>query len=215
MSNGAALDMREVFADPQVRPFSRDQRIDLAAANAPTLAEGLFIVLSNKTEKGKIDIVRYIVPYAQERTDVATAQEAFRMLDPQAANGYFAFSPLVNGGPASVNLEVNYNAPRINAGPTNNKDRQIRAGIAHLSADPWIDSQRYNPLFAIPVPSEALFQITFELLPAATGAGIPNPYQIATGAKRVDFAGVVVTGVTMPQTMYDRMLEEEQSRVEK
>lgn len=212
MSFGAAIDMQWVFADPTARPFSRDQRVDLLAADTTLLATGRYVIFSNETEKGSIEIVRTIIPYAMKRTDVGTPQESYEMLKPEDANGAFAYSPLVNGQ-TPITLQIDYNAPRNAAGPLLNADRQRRSGFAMISANPFVDALRYNPTFAIAVPSEVLFQVTFELLPPATAAGINNPYAIGAGvAKRVDFAGVVVAGVKMPQTRYDELMKREQSK---
>jgi hypothetical protein len=35
---------------------------------------------------------------------------------------------------------------------------------------------------------------------------VPNPYQIGTGALRIDFAGALVFGLTMPQQFYDKLV---------
>jgi hypothetical protein len=209
MVYGVALDPHEFLSDPQVRPFARDQRVDLTAPNVPRTADNIYVCFRNKTDRQKIDVVRYIVPYAMERTDVGTPQESFRYIEPDAGNGFFSYSPLVNGQTPVV-LEVNYNAPRNAAGPLNNADRIVRSGITGLSKNPWIDAQRYSPLFSIPVPSEVDFLVTFEILPLGTGGALSNPYEVGTGAKRVDFAGCMVYGVTMPQTLYNRVIEQVQ-----
>lgn len=212
MSNGAAIDMRWVFADPTARPFFRNQRVDLLAPDTKVQSTGRFIVYSSQTEKGSIEIVRNIIPYAMARTDVGTPNESVKMLKPEDANGFFAFSPLVNNQ-TPITLQIDFNAPRAAGGALLNADRQKRSGFSMLSGDPAWAATQYNPLFSIPVPSEVLMQVTFELLPPATANGIPNPYAIGAAAtKRVDFAGVIVTGIKMPQTRYDELLKHEQQR---
>jgi len=196
------------LADASVRPFAREQRVDVAASDAPTLNDEEFIVFENRTKRNEIEIVRRIVPYAMRRTDVGTPSEAFARIPPAEGDGYFGFSPKVGGKTALV-LDTNLNAPRTAAGALN-AERVRRGVITSLSDSPWEDAQAYNPLMAIAVPSEVVFQVTFSVLPAATASPIPNPFAVggAGGARRVDFAGVVVTGVVMPQHLYDRVVEE-------
>ena len=208
-----ALNPSLYISDPSVRPFTRNSRVDLTAPDVPILNDEEFVIESHRTKSGEIEVVHALFPYAQERTDVGTPSEAFRQLSQFDANGYFSFSPKVNGENA-FNLSLNLNTPRISAGPLTNNDRQIRGGITTVSEQPWIDAQRYNPLFSIPVPSDVLFEVTFAILPPSTvtAAAIPNGYFIGgaggAGTRRVDFAGVLVAGIVMSQQAYDRVLEE-------
>lgn len=205
-----AIDPREFLADPSVRPMARTRRVDLVAPDVPVLNTEEFVVYQNTTKKNEIEVIRYIVPFAMERTDVGTPFESFAMLSPQLANGHFIFSPKVNGKTVD-NIDLNLNTPRDSTGTLSNADRTIRGGINFVSMNPWIDSQRYNPLFAIPVPSETEFLVTFSLLPASTVDPIPSQFQIGAGVKRVDFAGVIVSGVILPQQLFDKLLKELQN----
>jgi len=200
-----AIDPRFFLDDPQIKSFVRTRRVDLTApvAQLDTVSQGRIVVYRNRTASGQVEIVRYIAPYVEERTDVGTPSESFRCIDPRDANGFFAFNPLVNNNPPLV-LDVNINRPTTAASPSNNQ-RAVVGGIIFMSGDPWIDAQRFNPNFSFPVTSDQELVITFELLPAAVTGGIPNPYQIGAGAKRVDFAGVVVHGVLMPQPVFNRL----------
>lgn len=198
-----AIDPREFLADPQVRPLARTRRADITASNAQQVSPGEYIIYENETAKGQVEIVRYLVPFAMERTDIGTPQESFQMIDPMQGNGHFIFSPRVNSKTVD-NIDIDNNAPST-AAAASNTDRPRRGGINFISRDPWVDSQRYNPLFAIPVTSKTVFQVTFQLAPLSQTNPIPNPYQIGAGAKRVDFAGVVVAGVVLPQQLYGQL----------
>jgi len=205
-----AIAPREFLADPSVRPMARTRRVDLTAPDVPQLNTEEFIVYENITKKNEVEVIRYIVPFAMERTDIGTPSESFAMLDPQTANGHFIFSPKVNGKTID-NVDLNLNTPRDSTGTLSNADRTIRGGINFVSMDPWIDSQRYNPLFAIPVPSQTEFLVTFAITPLSTVSPIPNPFRIGVGAQRVDFAGVIISGVILPQQLFDKLLHELQS----
>jgi hypothetical protein len=197
------------LADPQIKPFVRDSRVDLLAADTLQIATNEFIIYQNRTKKGQIEVVKSIAPYAMERTDVGTPQEAFAIIPPNVGDGYFSFSPQINAQPPVI-MDLDYNAPRIAAGPLTNSDRIKRSGITWLVEDPWrAGQQMQHPLFSFPVPSKAELIVTFSILPPAQVAPIPNPFQIGAAAiKRVDFAGVVICGVVMPQHLYDSLLKE-------
>ena len=166
------------LADPQIKPFYRDFRVDLLAPDAVQIGADEFVVYQNRTKKGQVEVVKSLAPYAMERTDVGTPQEAFRMITPDSGDGYFTFSPQINGQPPVI-LDLNYNAPRIAAGPLNNNDRIRRAGITFLVEDPWRASQQtQHPLFSFAVPSKAELIVSFSILPPAVAAPIPNPFSI-------------------------------------
>ncbi|RLC31840.1 hypothetical protein DRH13_02465 [Candidatus Woesebacteria bacterium] len=197
------------LADPQIQPFCRDSRVDLLAPNVEVISANQFVVYRNRTKKGQVEVIKSISPYAMERTDVGTPQEAFRMIPPNEGDGYFSYTPLINNQPPVI-LDINYNSPRVAAGPLNNNDRIERAGISFLVEEPWRASQNMqHPLFSFPVTSKAELVVTFSILPPADIAPIPNPFAIGAGAiKRVDFAGVVIAGVVMPQHLYDTLLKQ-------
>lgn len=196
------------LSDPQIRPFARDSRVDLLAPNVDIIASNEFVVYRNRTKKGQVEVVKAIAPYVMERTDVGTPQESYRIIPPDLGDGFFAFTPFINNQ-SPIILDINYNTPRIAAGPLNNDDRTQRAGISFLTEDPWrAVQQMQHPLFSFPVTSKAELLVTFALLPLSEVAPIPNPFSIGAAAiKRVDFAGVIVAGVVMPQHLYDTLLK--------
>jgi hypothetical protein len=202
----ASLDPKKLVVNPAARPFTDTQRVELASADLRTNNER--IVYRKAAKSNEVLVVRYIVPYAQERTDVGTPSESFRMISPVNGDGHFGFSPYLANGPAFT-LESSLNAPSDAANPQNND--QLKGGvIPFISNNPWIDVMRFNPMFAIVVNAEVEFTVTFQLLRAAIANGIPNVYQINAGIKRVDFAGCVVSGITIPQPVYNRILQEQQ-----
>jgi hypothetical protein len=99
----------------------------------------------------------------------------------------------------------------VSTGTLANADRTTLGGINFISMDPWIDSMRYNPLFSFKVPADTSFRVTFQLTPVSTVSPIPNPYQIGAGAKRVDFAGVTVSGVILPEQLYGQLMNDLQN----
>lgn len=205
-----ALEKFDFIADDQIRPFVRDHRADLLASDIETIAGGQYVILKHRVKQGQIEIIKNIVPYADRRTNVGVANERFEKITPQEGNGFFAFTPLVNNQPLFTS-EINYNAPRKAAGTLSNNDRQKRSGLTALSLDPWADAQRNPPsYFAVKLPSDTELVVTFEILPAANTSPLTDgAYQIAVAAdeaRRVDFAGVVIAGVVMPQSVYDRLV---------
>jgi hypothetical protein len=212
MTPGPTLLSRlDTLVNDQVRPFTRNRRVDLTAPDTPILASGRFIIYQNRTQKGQVEIVRAVVPYAEERTDVGTPAESFRKILPEDGDNFFAFTPLQNGQPAFVS-QLDFNAPRNAAGPLRNAERQVRAGFTNLSTRPLADVMRGWPnWFTLAVPSQTEFVVTFELMPPSVdaAAALSNPYQIGAGSKRVDFAGVLVAGVLMPQQLFDKLTEAE------
>ena len=196
------------LADPQVRPFARDSRADLAAPDILQVSNQEFVIYSNKTKKGQVEVIKSNSPYAVRRTDVNTPQESFEMIPPEEGNGWVSFTPQINGQ-CPIVLDIDYNAPRNLPGPLSNLDRIKRAGISSLSPRPWEAAQyQQHPLFSFIVPSKAELIVTFSLLPPAVVNPIANPFTIGgLGQKRVDFAGVVIAGVQMPQHLYDSLLK--------
>lgn len=198
----------DFIADPQIRPFHREQRVDLLASDTPTIQDGRYVVYQSRVAKGQVEVVTSIVPYVQRRTDVGTNAESFSLISPEEGDGFFAFAPFV-GNQSPIIVDMNLNSPKT-AATASNSERQRASGITHLSRTPFADSfARYtNPMFKVPVPSEAEMIITFEILPASVvAAPIPLPFQIGASAKRVDFAGVIVSGVLLPSSVYDMHLE--------
>ena len=200
-----AVDPKYFLDDPQVKSFVRTRRVDLTAplAQLDVISQGRFAIYRNRTASGQVEVVQYLAPFVEERTDVGTPDESFQRIPSARADGFFSFNPLVNNNPPLI-IEINMNRPTTAAAAANN-DRAIQGGITFMSDSPWIDAQRFNPNFAFPVVAGQELVVTFELLPAAVAGAIPNPYQIGAGTKRVDFAGVVVHGVVMPQPVFDRL----------
>jgi hypothetical protein len=195
------------LADPQVRPFMRDVRVDLTAPDVEQISDGVFVVYRRKTTKNQIEVVHSITPYLQKRTDIGTPEESTQKITNGAYDGQFAFNPLINNQ-TPVIFDIDFNAAKADgAASLSNADRVKRSGIAHLSLQTWVDSQRWNPLFQLAVPSETELLITFQVLPQSATDPLPNPPQIGAGANRIDFAGVMVAGVLLPQKMFDDLVK--------
>jgi len=198
------------LADPQARPFVYDQRIDLTAPNAPTVSQGRYVVQEIVPPRGQVFLVKTFVPYAVRRTDVDTPSESFEYLASQPTDGFFSFEPLVNNNSPFL-IDLDFNSPKVEAGPLNNNDRQRSKGISYCSTEPWNDVRNgwFNPLFSFLIPSNAVYRVVFSLLPISTldGAQIPNAYQIGAGTKRVDFAGCITVGLQMSEQYYHGLVQ--------
>lgn len=206
-----ALERYDFVADDLIRPFTRDYRVDLLAPDTDQVSSGQYVIFRYRVPKGQVLVVKNFVPYAARRINVGGEDERFEMITPQEGNGYFAFSPLVNSQPL-FDSEIDYNAPRKASGTLTNKDRQKRSGISAISLNPWAEAQQNPPTyFGIKVNSDTELTATFEVLPAASANPLTNGvFEIGQAVpmnRRVDFAGVVVAGVVMSQSAYDRLVQ--------
>jgi hypothetical protein len=195
------------LADPQVRPFSFDQRVDLTAADVPTVGKDRYVVQELRPPRGQIYVVKAFFPYAAARTDVGLATESFVYLG-EEANGFFKFEPLVNDNSPFI-METDFNAPRTAGGTLLNADRQRNKGVSYVTPSPWSEATQafFNPLFTFLIPSNASYRVIFSVLPTAAASAIPNPYQIGVGPKRVDFAGCITVGLQMPEQHYHGIVQ--------
>lgn len=195
--------------DPEIRPFMRNQRVDLKASNCPFISTNRYVCFSFEVPAGQCLVVKGMSFYACERTDIGTTTEAFRYLTPEEGNGYFSFQPLVDrNSPYIVNLD--FNSPKTAAGTLNNNDRQGSNGYTEISDKPTQDVRLLeSPIFSVAVQANRKLEVAFSVLPVSTlnSSGIPTggQFQVGTGAKRVDFAGAVIAGLIMPQQLYDQV----------
>lgn len=203
------IDPRRYLTDPTARPFVRDFRVDLTAADVPVESSGRYIVAELRVPRGQRFVVKAVFPYAMARTDVGDASlESVRTLSNAEAGGYFSFEPSVNGNSPFV-IEADLNAMRTSAGALNS-DRVRASGWTHIVENPWFSSSVNwdNPLFSVDVAPDAVFRIIFTVLPVGYASGLPNPYVIPAPPpavqppKRVDFAGVLITGINMSDQSY-------------
>ncbi len=200
---------QHILDDPQVKPFIRDQRVDLKAGNVPIISTNRYVVLAYDVPPGQCLVVKGMAFYACERTYIGLTNESFRYLTGQEANGFFSYQPLVDrNSPYQVNLD--FNSPKTSGGTLNNNDRQGSNGFTEITATPFTDVKMVeNPLHTIAVPAGKRFEVAFSILPVSTlnSSGIPTggQFQIGTGIKRVDFAGAVIQGLIMPQQLYDQV----------
>lgn len=197
--------------DDQVRPFLRDERHDITAANAPMHSPDEFIIFSKTPPKNQVIIVKAIAPYVMRRTDVGDAVlESFEMIPPVLANGFFMFEPFVQTQSPFV-IETDVNAPAVMAS-ANDAERIKGPGFTCVTDDP-IKSILFSHdnTFSIFIGGQQPFQILMKVLPVNTVGGIPNPFTVGNPPipgpqqKRVDFAGALVYGVTMPEQLYNEM----------
>lgn len=198
--------------DDQIRPYLRDERHDIAAANAPRKAPNEFIIFNVTPPKNQVIIIKSIATYVMRRTDVGDpVLESFEMIPALLANGYFLFKPLVQNQAPFV-IETDVNAPAVMAFANDQGNRQRGPGFTQVSDNP-IQSILFSRdnTFSILVCGDQQFTISMLVLSVNTVGGIPNPFTVGNPPipgpqqKRVDFAGALVYGVTMPESLYSEM----------
>lgn len=205
----AFIEPKFFLADPQIRPFVLDERVDLTAPNVPIAATGKYVVSELRPPRGQVYLIKNITPYAMERTNVGLATESFQLITPASvAGGFFSFEPTVNDNAPFI-IEQNYNSPKTaGAASLNNNDRIRAKGIGYITDAPWLAAQNswFNPLFTILVPSNAVFRLIFSILPVSATDPLPAGGQFGVGGvggtRRVDFAGSILVGQQMSEQYY-------------
>jgi hypothetical protein len=202
-----AIDPLAFLVDDEIRPFNIDIRHDLTGVGAqacPILSTGVFIVHEHVVPDNTSEIVMNVFPHVWERTDVGLGTESVALLDYKDIAGFVLFdSTKDNNQPFLV--ENNYNKATIAASP-NDRDRDTQRGTTFLADNSPVLEHfgMVDPQRTIHLPAKSIFRVIFRLAPMAPAAtAVPNPYQIGTGAKRIDFAGALVSGLRMPQQVYD------------
>jgi hypothetical protein len=200
--------------DEQIRPFDEDIRHDLTGTGAqacPILSTGLFIVHEHTVPKGTAEIVTGIFPHCWARTNPGSPQESIALLAAIDVAGWVLFdTSKANNQPFPVSNNYNQGAALATA---NDRARDVVRGTTFLANDgPLLSATNMqNPLRMIYLPAESVFRVLFRLAPVLTVAegGVPNPFVIGAAGvagKRIDFAGALVTGVRMPQELYESLV---------
>jgi hypothetical protein len=221
------IDPRYFMRDPEAQPFLSDYRVDLAAPDVPLesgtqyTTSARYIVTQIRPPKGQTLLIKAFQPYAMKRTNIDADDESFALIDPLEAAGHFNFEPLV-GGLAPIVAQLNVNAPRELAVPPVllNSDRVVGKGVSFISSTPYADVMRsgFNQNFTIEVPSDRLFTVVFSIIDGTAFASplpIGGQFQVTTDpavTKRVDFAGVVVSGIIMSDQRFQQLTKEIASR---
>jgi hypothetical protein len=198
----------ELASLSNVSSFAFSRRIDLAAANTKRLSDSVFVIFEEKVPKNQVFIVRNFAPFAQRRINVGdAAQESIEMILPQEGDTWFAFEPQVNKQ-SKTKLDIDFNSPKNAGGVLNNNDRSKAGGTSFLSANPNVDALRWNPTSTFLAEADTELSVTFQLMPLSAASAIANPFTIAAGSKRVDFAGVVIAGVSMDVATFQRLQQQ-------
>jgi hypothetical protein len=206
----------DLVLNPEITPLEFDFRADLLAIGIEQPAPGRFVIATIKPPKNQTYVIKSFVPYAMERTNVGNgATEAFQMLTPVAASGNFSYEVLISNSTPFL-LKGDYNTATTEADPATNIDRQKIAAVSQISDHPRSDAylMAQTPTFGFRIPSGAVLNVIFSVIPVAsnTGTAIPNPYLVGSGTKRVDFAGFVMTGAAMTEQVYSRLEKREGAR---
>jgi hypothetical protein len=208
------IDPRSWLHAEDIQPFVFTQSRDLAATDGSlkTAEGGKYVIFEETPTKGQMLVVKAVVPWAMERQNVGTPlTETVGMCAPANVNGQVSFEPLV--GSESPILFDSKNPAFKDAANASNKDLTGGKGITFISADPWADAARawYNPMFTFIVPSGTTLRVTFSVLRPSVTNPLPAVYTVPPvvgAARRIDFAGVVVTGLTMPEQVYARIADD-------
>ena len=211
------VDPRVLFSvDPLAKPFMRTFRTDLldtSIQNDP--AQGKVTIARLAAPSNQTLLIKDLVFYVQERTNVTVppnASESYQTIAPELVEGQVAFEAILNGNNPLV-VDSNLNAPSTAgaalASTGSNAIRTTISGVTSVSATPYVDARSAwaNWLFSFAVPSDGVLSIVFSTPRTNAASPTPNTYKIPTAlvplpAKRVDFAGVVITGVSMPSQAF-------------
>lgn len=220
-----AVDPMLFLVDDEIKEFEDDQRYDLLGTGrnaVEQLSTGVFVVHTHVVPKDTCEVILNVFPHCWARTNPGTASESWTLLDPMLVAGFVLFDcTKVNTQPLQVSHS--YNVPTVEVSP-NNVLRTDEKGTSFLSADnPMMRNIGLrNTLGAFYLPAKTIFRVTFRLAPLTAsaavppGIGIPNPFTIGAnaapvGPKRIDGAGAYVSGLRMPQQLYDKLKKARQN----
>ena len=167
--------------------------------------------------KNTAEVILAITPHCWVRTDPGGADESVALLSPAVVAGWVLFGSRKGSGQPYV-VKTNYNEPLSSAfpPPINDNIRDVIEGTTFLYEQPQHGAALgfMNPLTTILLPAETEFIVTFRLTPqlSAAAGGIPVQMQIGAGipGKRIDFAGALVSGLAMPQQLYNQIFRDRQ-----
>lgn len=201
------INLQYVLADPDIQPYYRDEFHDLTAADVPTRGPNEFVIFKEKVPKTQVLVVKGFMPYGMERVDINTGNESAVYLDPPAVQQFVTFEPYIND--KSIHI-IQGNAAQFQTlatPPTDRQNRESTRGYQGMSDRPYVDviRQWYSSLFTIVVRGNSELKVIFRLIPV--GAGFKT-IQIGTGDLRIDYAGIVVAGMRMPEQMYNDYIRE-------
>jgi hypothetical protein len=202
------------LVDEQIRPLHHDERHDLTdpAAEELLISSGRFKVVNIEVAKNEVAIIFAVVPHAWRRVTVDDVflQSVQRIL-PAQGDGFFLFT-VQKATTQPYIARTNWNTNTAAATP-DDADRVQQQGLTWLANDVMLSAQQQfqNPLLPFVVAGGTSMSVIFELMPTAVAGGIPNPFVIGNpgpnGTLRVDFAGALVVGLTMPKQVYDQLLK--------
>ncbi len=202
--------LHNFLKDEQIRPYSREERHDIAAADAPRRSNNEFRIWNCKPPKNQVVVIKSIAPYVMQRVNIGDATtESFQMIPALNTMGFFLVEPVVQNQVPFI-IEADINKPKIMANASD-ADRYKGPGFTCLSDNPIssILTEKDHP-YSILVRGDQPCEIFLKVLPASLTNGIPNPFFVGNppagllaGQNRVDFAGALVYGVTMPEALYD------------
>lgn len=209
------VDPRVLFSvDPLAKPFMRTFRTDLldtSIQNDP--AQGKVTIARLAAPSNQTLLIKDLIYYVQERTNVGLPTESYQTIAPELVEGQVAFEAILNGNNPLV-VDSNLNAPStasaaLAVGGGTNAIRTTVSGVTSVSATPYVDARAAwaNWLFSFAIPSDGVLSIVFSTTRTNPTNPTPNTYQIPTAAvpsppKRVDFAGAMISGVSMPSQAF-------------
>lgn len=205
------IDPRIFLSAEDAQPFIYTQSRDLAATDGSLkkVSEGKYIIFQMRPAKGQVLVVKSVIPWAMQRDNVGLPTEDVSFCNPAQVNGQVLYETFV-GGNAPVLFDTTVPAFKTAAAASNN-DLTGGKGIPFISPDPWSDAQRswFNPMFTFLVKSGTDLMVTFSILRPSVTNPIPVVYTVpptAGAARRIDFAGVTIVGLSMSEQTYVRTL---------
>lgn len=202
----------QFLVDDEIRPFEIDIRHDLTGTGleaCPILSSGVYIVHEHVVPDNTAEVVLNVYPHCWARTNIGDPDESVQQLDPLQTAGFVLFDVTRDNGQPTL-VENNYNKPTLAASP-NDRDRDSVRGKTFTSPHaPLLQlAGLQTPLGALYYPARSTFRVIFRLAPVAPANAVDG-YIIGSptappDAKRIDFAGALVTGVRMPQQTYDQL----------
>lgn len=198
--------LHQFIVDEQIRKFKYEECHDLINPDSGVeIAPDTFEFTSFAPEKGQVVVVKAVAPYLMRRENPGTPDESVVMVSRFEANRWFSVTIKIgNSIPLISSINVNAFADLATA---SDSERIEAAGGTGITDDPWlVEFLPKDPADSYLVRSQKKFSLTLKQLPLNTVDPISNPVIIGgPTTKRVDFAGAIVYGVTMPESVYDSM----------
>lgn len=185
-----------------VIPFFKDECHDLKSG-APVRQSGEYVVFSYDVPRSTVLVLRGWVPYLMERTDLGVSgSESASLINPSKVNRFVVFEPYINDASPHL-IENDYNQMLLESA-ANDATRIKTRGISHVSGYPHEEAAAYmrNSMYQLVINGGSTFKVIFKVL--SVGANFKT-FTIGSTDNRIDFAGVIVVGHQMPESIFEKL----------